>query len=207
MQTLNNVCKLCRREGKKLFLKGDRCLSPKCSFTHRSYAPGQHGSQSRKLTDYAKQLREKQKAKRTYELRETQFKNYYKKASQSSGDTGELLLSFLERRLDNIIYRIGLGGSRKQARQMVSHGYFLINKKKVNIPSYSAKPKDTIEIAKKFQDLDIFKDRKKVLKDVEVPSWIQFDPQKMIIRILHLPKREEIETDIDSAQIIELYSK
>ena len=203
----DSACKLCRREGKKLFLKGEKCLSPRCPFVRRSYAPGQHGQYHKKLSDYGKQLREKQRAKRTYGLREVQFKNYYKKASRKSGDTGELLLSFLEGRLDNVVYRLGLAGSRAQARQLILHGHFSINKKKVNIPSYLVKPKDDIEIAKKSQGLSIFKDIKKVLKDVTVPAWLKLTQEKMAGQVLHLPKKEEIETDIDPAQIIEFYSR
>ncbi|MCX6806923.1 MAG: 30S ribosomal protein S4 [Candidatus Berkelbacteria bacterium] len=203
----DNVCRKCRREGKKLFLKGEKCLSAKCAFTRRSYAPGQHGARPKKLTDYAVQLREKQKARRTYDINETQFKNYYKKAAKTKGDTGELLLSSLERRLDNVIYRLGLSDSRKQARQLVSHGHLKVNDKKVNIGSYLVKEKDKIEINKKSIALSIFKDRQAKLKDINIPSWLQLDQQKMSGLVLHLPNKEEVETDIDSALIIEFYSK
>jgi len=204
---LNNVCKLCRREGEKLFLKGEKCLSPKCPLVRRKYPPGQHGLSHKKLSDYGRQLREKQKAKRIYGLRETQFKNYYKKAALSSGDTGELLLSFLERRLDNVVYRFGFASSRSQARQLITHGHFTVNKKKVNIPSYLVKSKDKIEIAPKSQNFPVFQERKKVLKDVVSPPWLKLQQTKMIGSVLHLPKKEEIETNIDPTQIIEFYSK
>lgn len=199
-------CSLCRREGKKLFLKGEKCLSPKCPLVRRSYPPGQHGQVPRKLSDYGKQLREKQKAKRIYGLSEAQFKNYYKKAASASGDTGELLLSFLERRLDNTIFRLGLATSRREARQLISHGHFLVNKKNVNIPSYLLKSKDEIEIADKSEDLQIFKERKKSLKDIVIPAWLKLD-KEMSGSLLHLPQKEEIETEIDPAQIIEFYSR
>jgi small subunit ribosomal protein S4 len=199
-----NLCRLCRREGEKLFLKGEKCLSPRCPFVRRSYAPGQHGQYHKKLSDYGKQLREKQKAKRIYGLRETQFKNYYKKASQQSGDTSELLLSFLERRLDNVVYRLGLANSRKEARQLLSHGHFLVNQKRVNNPSYLTKAKDKITVADKSL---IKKSLKRNLKNIVIPPWLKLDEDKLEGEVLHLPKKEEIETNIDPAYIIEFYSR
>lgn len=204
---MDEQCKLCRREGKKLFLKGEKCFSPKCPLVRRSYAPGQHGQRPKKLSDYGKQLREKQKGKRIYELKETQFKNYYKKAAKASGDTGELLLSFLERRLDNVICRLGLTTSRKQARQLISHRHFLVNKKIVNIPSYLVKPKDKISINSTSFDLSIFEERKKELKGIIVPSWLKLDKEKIEGEVLHLPSKDEIKSEIDTAYIIEFYSR
>jgi small subunit ribosomal protein S4 len=201
---LDNLCKLCRREGEKLFLKGEKCLSPKCPLVRRKYPPGQHGQAHKKLSDYGRQLREKQKAKRIYGIRETQFKNYYKKATRTGGDTGELLLSFLERRLDNVVYRLGLANSKRKARQLISHGHFLVNKKKVNIPSYLTKAKDKISLAEKSL---VEKSLKKDLKNIVIPSWLKLDKDKLEGEVLHLPKKEEIESNIDPAQIIEFYSK
>jgi len=195
---MDNLCKLCRREGEKLFLKGEKCLSPKCPLVRRSYPPGQHGSRPKKLSDYGAQLREKQKAKRMYGVNETQFKNYYEKAARLSGDTANLFLSFLERRLDNTVYRLGLATSRSQARQLISHRHVTVNGRKVNIPSYLVKPKDIIKI-------DNFPS--KLPKEMIIPSWLKLDKDKKQGIVLQLPNKEEIETDIDLAQIIEFYSR
>lgn len=204
---MDNACKKCRREGVKLFLKGEKCYSPKCPFVRRSYAPGQHGMRHKKLSDYALQLREKQKAKRIYGLRETQFKNYYKKAAKHSGDTAEILLSSLERRLDNIVYKSGLVSSRKLSRQLISHGHFLINKKKVTIPSYIMEKKDVLSISPKSSKLALFNDETKSKDKTSLPAWLRLDKQKSQITLEHLPKKEEMNTDVDIAQIIEFYSK
>lgn len=194
----DNVCKMCRREGEKLFLKGERCLSSKCALVRRSYAPGQHGSRQRRTSEYALQLREKQKAKRIYQVDEAQFKNYYKKAAKASGDTAELFLQFLERRLDNVVYRLGMASSRKHARQLVSHGHILVNGKRVNIPSYLVKPKDKIEVVEASY---------KPPKEIEVPSWLKLENSGKSGVCLHLPLKEETDTNIDFAQIIEFYSR
>ena len=200
MKKINSACVKCRREGEKLFLKGEKCSGAKCPFLRRSYPPGQHGARPKKMTDYGKQLREKQKAKRIYGLRETQFKNYYKKAAKMSGDTGELLLSFLERRLDSVVYHLGFASSKRQARQMILHNHFLINKKRVNTPSYILGPKDKIQVVGA-------KHEKKENKDITLPPWLKLDKSKMEATVLHIPSKEEIESNIDIAQIIEFYSK
>jgi len=195
---IEHSCKICRREGEKLFLKGEKCSSPKCPFARRSYPPGQHGSQYKSLTDFGKQLREKQKAKRIYQLRESQFKNYYKKAARKQGDTSDLFLSFLERRLDNVVYKLGFSPSRRQARQMISHGKILVNNKKVDIPSYLVKSNDKIKV----QSLPV-----EISKEINIPSWLKLDRTKKIGQVLHLPTKSEIDTNVDWAQIIEYYSR
>lgn len=191
-------CKYCRREGEKLFLKGEKCLSMKCPFVRRSYPPGQHGQKPRKVSDFARQLREKQKAKRIYALSETQFKNYFKKARAASTDTEEYFHQLLERRLDNVVYRLGLASSRKAASQLISHGFFLVNKKKVNISSYLIKEGDEIAPDKKTKIVPS--------KKAEIPDWLKLDISK-VARVSHLPKKDEIESNINLAQIIESYSK
>lgn len=193
-----NFCKKCRREGKKLFLKGSRCNSSKCSYTRRSYSPGAHGMVvNKKLSEYAKQLREKQKAKTIYGIREKSFKNYYLKASKSKQSTGEKLLEDLERRLDNVIYQSGLAVSRKQAKQIISHNKILVNGRKVNIPSYKVKAKDIISVSN-F-------DTKPV--NAEVPLWLKFDKRSLKIEVTNIPSRSEIKTDIDEQLIVEFYSR
>jgi len=206
MRKPNKLCKICRREGEKLFLKGERCLSSKCSFIRRSYPPGQHGARYRKVSDYAKQLREKQKAKRIYGVLERQFKNYYQKAAAAQGDTAEVFLSLLERRLDNVVYRLGLVDSRGTAKQLISHGHFLVNDRKVNIPSYLVKPNDVIRINPKSATLPPFQ-KQEGRSEIEVPSWLQFDSKKKIGRVLHLPTKDEVQTNVDFSQIIEFYSR
>lgn len=193
-------CKICRREGQKLFLKGEKCSSPKCPFTRRSYAPGQHGQVAKKISDYGIQLREKQKAKRIYGISERQFKNYFKVASKKAGDTEEILFQLLERRLDNVIYRLGFAPSRRAARQAISHGHFLVNQKKVNIPSYLIKKNDKIEFVKKPTNLQL-------KKEEEIPSWLKLDKSKLVGQCLSFPTKKELEGNIDMAQIIEFYSK
>lgn len=193
------VCRLCRREQNKLFLKGDRCNSPKCSFTRRPYGPGKSGqTRHGKFSDYAKQLRAKQKAKTIYNLLETQFKNYYIEASKTKGKTGESLLQLIERRLDNVIYRFGATKTRSAARQLVSHRKILVNNKIVNIASYLIKVNDKIELADKNY---------KLLSNNDVPIWIKFDNKSLSGTIVKLPSREEMEQDIDEQLIVEFYSR
>lgn len=201
------VCRKCRREGEKLFLKGEKCLSPSCPFLRRSYPPGVSGQKPSKISEYGRQLREKQKAKRIYGVSERQFKNYYEKASKRMGETSSIFLSFLERRLDNVIYRLGLASSRKAARQFISHGHFLVNRKKVNIPSYLVKKGDKIEIKESSAKLPIFLERKRELREITIPSWLKLDREKMRGQVLYLPEREEIQIPIDESLIIEHYSK
>ncbi len=198
-------CRLCRREGQKLFLKGDRCYSPKCSLDRRSYAPGQHGQGRSKKSDYALQLREKQKTKRFYGLQETQFRNLFDKADRKSGITGENLLILLETRLDNVVFRLGFASSRKEARQLVSHGHFTVNGKKVNIPSYTVKAGDVIKVKEKSTNSPKFKEVKEMT--ITVPEWVTVDVEKLEGKILSEPTREQIDTPVAEHLIVELYSK
>ena len=198
-------CRLCRREGQKLFLKGDRCYSSKCAIDRRGYAPGQHGQGRSKISDYGLQLREKQKAKRFYGLQETQFRNLFDKAARKSGITGENLLILLETRLDNVVFRLGFASSRKEARQLVNHGHFQVNGKKVNIPSYTVKPGDVIKVKEKSTNSPKFKEVKEM--SITVPSWVTVDVEKLEGKILPVPTRAEIDTPVAEHLIVELYSK
>lgn len=202
------VCKLCRREGEKLFLKGSRCLSAKCSFEKRSYAPGQHGlSRRSKLSEYGVQLRMKQKVKRVYGLLEAQFRSYYVKSSQQKGVTGENLLKMLESRLDNVVYRLGFAPSRKAARQMVLHSHFLVNGKHVNIPSYILRPGDIVAVREKSRKLALIHETLRRIKDDVLVPWLRLDKAKMEGEFLDLPARQDIPIDVQENLIVELYSK
>ena len=198
-------CRLCRREGCKLFLKGDRCISPKCAMEKRPVVPGQHGLGRKKVTEYGTQLREKQKVKRAYGLLEKQFRGYYEMATRMKGVVGENMLSLLERRLDNVVYRLGIGDSRSESRQIVNHGHILVNGKKVNIPSYLVKVGDEISV------LDSSKSSPKfaVLKDMKivVPKWLEFNTNTMVGKIHALPRRDDIDLNIQEHMIVELYSR
>ena len=198
-------CRLCRREGQKLFLKGDRCYSSKCAIDRRNYAPGQHGQGRSKVSDYGLQLREKQKAKRFYGLHETQFRNLFDKAVRKKGITGENLLILLETRLDNVVFRLGFASSRKEARQLVNHGHFTVNGRKVNIPSYTVKPGDVIKVKEKSTNSPKFKEVKEM--SITVPAWVAVDVEKLEGKILSVPTREEIDTPVAEHLIVELYSK
>ena len=198
-------CRLCRREGQKLFLKGDRCYSTKCAMERRGYAPGQHGQGRSKASDYALQLREKQKTKRFYGLQETQFRNLFDKADRKSGITGENLLIMLETRLDNVVFRLGFASSRKEARQLVNHGHFTVNGKKVNIPSYTVKPGDVIKVKEKSASSPKFKEVKDMT--ITVPEWVSVDVEKLEGKVLSEPTREQIDTPVAEHLIVELYSK
>jgi small subunit ribosomal protein S4 len=204
---INAVCRLCRREGEKLFLKGIRCSGQKCPLTKRSYAPGQHGANKPKLSNYGLQLREKQKAKRIYGVLERQFRRYFKIASKSKGVTGNVLLQLLERRLDNVIFRLGLAVSRSQGRQIVRHNFIAVNAKRVNIPSYLLDAGDTIEIKAKDKAKNKIKENIEVTKERTVPAWLEFNPQELKAKVLRLPEREDIPTTIREQLIVELYSK
>jgi len=194
------ACKKCRREGEKLMLKGERCASPKCAMIKRPYAPGQHGQSFRgKVSEYGKQLREKQKARRIYGIGEKQFANYTEKADKLEGNTAENLLSLIESRLDNTLYRLGFAPSRSAARQFVSHGLFAVNDHKVSIPSFLVKPGDTISPIKK----ESFKE----IKPLNLPSWIVFDQKDLKGTVNHIPTREEIDTTVNESLIIEFYSR
>ena len=201
-------CRLCRREGAKLFLKGRRCFSDKCSFERRDYAPGQRSRRMRrKVSDYGQQLREKQKVRRAYGIMERQFRGYYQKASREKGITGENLLRLLERRLDNVVYRLGFTSSRKAARQLILHGHFQVNGRKVNIPSFLASTGDVISVREKSRNLAAVHDS---LKDAgrrpELP-WLRIDKVKLQGEVLQLPSREDIAMPIDEQLIVVLYSK
>ncbi|NLM11610.1 MAG: 30S ribosomal protein S4 [Clostridiaceae bacterium] len=200
-------CKLCRREGQKLFLKGERCYSNKCSVDRRPYAPGMHGQQRKKLSEYGIQLREKQKAKRFYGVLESQFRKYYEMAIRKKGITGEVLLQILESRLDNVVYRMGFGTSRDESRQLVTHGHFLVNGRRVNIPSYLIKEGDVIEVAEKSKKIERFKEILDVTGGKVVPKWLEVDQENMKGRVISLPEREDIDLPIQEHLIVELYSK
>ena len=198
-------CRLCRREGQKLFLKGERCYSSKCALEKRNYAPGQHGQNRKKMSDYGTQLREKQKTKRFYGLQETQFRNLFDKAARKKGMTGENLLILLESRLDNVVFRLGFASSRKEARQLVTHSHFTVNGKKVNIPSYEVKAGDVIKVKEKSAASPKFKEIKDMA--ISTPSWISIDTEKLEGKVLALPRREDIDTPVAEHLIVELYSK
>jgi len=199
-------CRLCRREGGKLFLKGDKCYNGKCPFEKRPMAPGQHGLGRKKVSEYGQQLREKQKVKRIYGVQEGQFRAYYEQADRMKGITGENMLSLLERRLDNVVFRMGIGVSRAQARQLVSHGHFLVNGKKVNVPSFIVKVGDVVTV-KESKNSNKFFEELKATKGGNTPKWLEFDNEKLQGKILALPARDDIDSQIAEHMIVELYSK
>lgn len=201
------VCRLCRREGQKLFLKGDRCYTEKCGVTNRSYPPGQHGQGRSKTSEYGLQLREKQKAKRYYGLLESQFKGYFELASKRPGQTGENLLSLLESRLDNVVYRLGFAMSRAEARQLVGHGHFMVNGKKVNIPSFLVKPGMVISVREKSRNLEKLKANVEANTFRKPPKWLDYDAANMVARVVGVPAKEDIDLPIEEHLIVELYSK
>jgi len=200
-------CRLCRREGVKLFLKGSRCTSIKCALDRRSYRPGVHGQRRRKVSDFGLQLREKQKAKTIYGVLEKQFRNYFKKAEASRDITGEALLQYLERRLDNVVFRSCFATSRVQARQMVTHGFIMINDKKTNRPSCLINKADVIKIKAKENEFKTIAESVKELKDRGVPEWIKLDEKLLTATIERLPKKEDVGFPIQEQLIVELYSK
>jgi small subunit ribosomal protein S4 len=200
------VCRLCRREGMKLFLKGPKCFTDKCPVEKRNFAPGQHGKDRKaKVVGYGLQLREKQKAKRIYFTQEGQFRNYFEKAARSKGVTGEILLQQLERRLDTVVYRIGLGVSRRQARQLVRHGHVSVNGRKVNIPSFQTSVGDEITIREASRKLPILEQAKEFAAHGTSPTWLEIDHYRG--KVLALPKREDIQLPVNEQLIVELYSK
>ncbi len=203
-----SVCRQCRREGEKLFLKGDRCYSPKCAMDRKPYGPGQHGQgRPKKPTEYGLQLREKQKAKRIYGVMEKQFHNYFEKAERQSGVTGENLLIMLEKRLDNVIFRLGLAASRKEARQLIGHGHFVVDGHKVDIASYLVKPGQEIEVKSRSKDSLKFKDIQAQAAYRNPPEWLELDVENLKGRVVAQPKRENIEATIAEHLIVELYSR
>ena len=202
------VCRQCRREGAKLFLKGDKCYSDKCPFTRRSFVPGQHGhARPKKVSEYGLQLREKQKARRTYGVLEKQFRLYFAKADRQKGVTGTNLLVLLERRFDNVVYRLGMADSRNQARQLVLHGHFTINGKKVNIPSYQVKAGDVIAVRETSRSSEIFKELAEARPQRTLPLWVEMNPTELSGNVSRYPSREEIDTQVNEQLIVELYSR
>lgn len=201
------VCRLCRREGEKLYLKGEKCTGNNCSFNKRGYAPGQHGTAKKKISEYGLQLREKQKAKRIYGVLEAQFKNYFKKADKMSGITGENLLILLEKRLDNVVYRLGFGRSRAEARQIVRHNHIRVNGKKVNIPSYIVKVGDVIEVKGNSEPIQRFKDIVESTASRIIPQWLNSDLTNFKGTVLSAPTRAQIDSSVNETLIVELYSK
>ena len=201
------VCRICRREGDKLFLKGDRCYTDKCAIARRGYAPGQHGQGRKKMSEYGTQLREKQKAKRYYGLLENQFYHYFELASKMSGKTGENLLKVLESRLDNVVYRAGFAMSRPEARQLVSHGHFTVNGKAVNIPSYLVKAGDVVAIVEKSMSSDKIKGVLEANASRPALNWLSVDRAKAQATVVSLPERSEIDLQVAEHLIVELYSK
>ncbi|MFA5356124.1 MAG: 30S ribosomal protein S4 [Candidatus Omnitrophota bacterium] len=202
------VCRLCRRKGEKLFLKGSRCNTPKCAIAKRGYAPGQHGQRGKqKLSNYGLQLKEKQKAKWIYGVLEKQFRKYFKIAAKSKGVTGKVLLQMLERRLDNVVFRMGLGTSRSQSRQIVRHNWIYVNSKRVNIPSYLIKQGDIIEAKTKEKAQKKLKENLELSRDRSVPGWLEFNVQELKAKVLRLPEKEDIGHPIQEQLIVELYSK
>ena len=200
-------CRRCRREGQKLFLKGDRCYSDKCSISRRNYAPGEHGQKRAKLSEYGTQLREKQKTKSFYGVGEKQFRKYFEMASNTKGKTGEVLLQLLESRLDNVVYRLGFASSRTQARMLVTHGAFDVNGKKVNIPSYLVKVGDVITVRENKKDNGTIKVNVEESAKRPVPAWLEKDTEKLSGKVIRLASREDIDIPIEEHLIVELYSK
>lgn len=201
----NADCKLCRREGAKLFLKGERCTSKKCAMEKRPVAPGMHGVTRKKASEYNIQLREKQKVKRAYGLLEKQFREYYEEAERLTGVTGENMLALIEKRLDNVVYRMGIGSSRAQSRQIVNHGHITVNGKGVDIASYQVKKGDVIAIKESKKDNALFKELRGA--KIVMPKWVEFDTENFVGKIIDNPKREDIDLNINEQLIIELYSK
>ena len=203
------VCKLCRREGTKLFLKGDRCYSNKCSIERKDSLPGKNAKTTRikKLSTYGIRLREKQKLRKYYGLLEKQFKNYFQKAERKKGVTGENLLELLERRLDNVVFRLGITKSKAQARQLILHSHILVNGKKVNIPSYQVNVNDVIEIKEKSKNIGELKEIKEGKIEISIPSWLEFDAEKLKGKILRFPSKEELNLPVEEKLVVEYYSR
>ena len=201
------ACKLCRREGKKLYLKGDRCISGKCALERRTSRPGQHGADVKKMREYGMQLREKQTTKRYYGVLEKQFRNLYEEAARKEGMTGENLLVLLERRLDNVVYRMGMAESRKEARQLVLHAHFTLNGKKVNIPSISVKPGDVIAVKENSRDLTKIKGLLEAQSSKLSPKWLEVNKENGSAKVVAMPAREDIDFEINEQLIVEFYSK
>lgn len=201
------VCRLCRRERNKLYLKGDRCYSDKCAVVRHAYPPGEHGQARSKFSEYGLQLREKQKARRIYGVMERQFRRYFKEADRRKGVTGEILLQLLESRLDNVVFRLGLGRSRAEARQLVNHGHFAVNGRKVDIASYLTRPGDVIAVREKSKKQPVFKQIAEARADQGTVDWLSVDFEKLEGRVIRIPAREEIDLPLSEHLIVELYSR
>ena len=204
---IGSGCKMCRREGSKLFLKGERCMSDKCAFERRPVAPGQHGAARKKQREYGMQLREKQKVKRYYGLLEKQFNNYFREADRLEGMAGENLLVLLERRLDNAVFRMGIGDSRKETRQIVLHGHILVNGKKVNIPSYRLRVGDVVSVAENSRKSERMKNFIESMQKLSAPKWLELNANDAAAKVVALPVRDDIEQSFNEQLIVELYSK
>lgn len=204
---LGSVCRLCRREGTKLFLKGTRCFTEKCAIERRSYAPGQHGQDRPRLSEYQMQLREKQKLKRIYGLLERQFRQYFFKAGRKKGITGENLLQILEQRIDNVVYKLGFASSRAEARQFVNHGHFLVNGKHVNIPSYITKLEDVVEVKPSSRSMTRIQASLSAVDGRGIPSWLELDKEQYRGRVKALPTKEDSALPVNEQLVVELYSR
>ncbi|MCE5194608.1 MAG: 30S ribosomal protein S4 [Nitrospiraceae bacterium] len=202
-----SLCRVCRRQGEKLFLKGERCSTEKCAVERRKYAPGQHGQRRSKISDYGLQLKEKQKAKKNYGVLEKQFRRYFHEAERQRGTTGEVLLQLLERRLDNVIFRMGFAVNRREARQYISHGHFSVNGKRTNIPSYLVKIGDSVEVKEASREIKSISENISKLEHKGLPAWIQIDAKNYKGKILHIPSRDEMQLPIEEQLIVEFYSK
>ena len=200
-------CRICRREGCKLFLKGDRCFTGKCAFDRRPLAPGQHGRARKKVSEYATQLREKQKCRRAYGISESQFRKYYDMATNMRGVTGDNMLFLLERRLDNVVYRLGLADSRPMARQMVNHGLILVDGKKVDIASYLVKPGQTVSVRDKSRDMENLKELREQGASKPIPKWLELDADKLTGKVVAMPQRDDIDLTVEEHLIVEFYSR
>jgi len=201
------VCRLCRREKDKLYLKGDRCYSDKCAVVRHAYAPGEHGQARQKFSEYGQQLREKQKARRIYGVMEKQFRRYFKEADRRRGVTGEVLLQLLESRLDNMVFRLGLARSRNEARQLINHGHFEVNGRKVDIPSYLVKPGDLVAVRENRKNKAVFKEIAETREQMETVDWLEMDHEKLQGRVQRIPQRDEIDVPVTEHLIVELYSR
>ena len=201
------VCRLCRAEGTKLFLKGDRCYTEKCGLTKRNSRPGQHGTRRGKMSEYGLRLREKQKLRRFYGLNETQFSTIYEKASNLPGQTGHNFLQLLERRIDNVVYRLGSGVSRSQARQLVCHGHFTVNGRKLDIPSALLKPGDVLAVAEGSKEVVLLKENSEAAAVRSIPAWLSFNPESMTGNVLTVPIREQIEVPVNEQLVVEFYAR
>lgn len=200
-------CRICRRAGQKLFLKGEKCTGPKCPFVRRSYAPGLHGTKPVRISGYGKQLREKQKIKSIFGISEKQLKNYYQKASKKLGQTSQTLLVLLETRLDNVVFRLSFAPSRPAARQMITSGYIMVNQKKVDIPSYQVKRGDKISLTPKAKKSKLIENRLKEIGKIKIPPWLKLDKKNLTGEVLKLPEKTDIELGIDESLVVEYYSR